>query len=99
MDALFGIPMQTIMFVLLAVFAVSMLTMAWIFLSNRVMFKMGLRNLPRRGPADRSCRNRPDAGDADHHRLVHDGRHDRLLDQQRRLTTTAAERPQHQLPR
>jgi putative ABC transport system permease protein len=37
------------MFVLLAVFAVAMLCMAWVFLSNRVMFKMGLRNLPRRG--------------------------------------------------
>jgi putative ABC transport system permease protein len=49
MEALFGIPMQTIMFVLLAIFAVSILSMVYIFLSNRVMFKMGLRNVPRRG--------------------------------------------------
>jgi len=49
MKELFGIPMQGIMFVLLAIFAVSMLSMAWVFISNRVMFKMGLRNLSRRG--------------------------------------------------
>jgi putative ABC transport system permease protein len=49
MEALFGIPMRIIMFVLLGIFAVSMLSVAYIFLSNRVMFKMGLRNLPRRG--------------------------------------------------
>jgi putative ABC transport system permease protein len=36
------------MYVLLVIFAVSMLSMAYIFVSNRVMFKMGLRNLPRR---------------------------------------------------
>jgi putative ABC transport system permease protein len=49
MKELFGIPMQTIMFVLLAIFALSMLSMVWVWFSNRVMFKMGLRNLPRRG--------------------------------------------------
>jgi putative ABC transport system permease protein len=49
MEALFGIPMQAIMLVLLGMFAVSILTVAYIFLSNRVMFKMGLRNVPRRG--------------------------------------------------
>ena len=49
MDALFGIPMQTIMFVLVGIFALSMLSVGYVFFANRVMFKMGLRNLPRRG--------------------------------------------------
>src|SRR3990172_2507696 len=49
MQALFGIPMSTIMFVLLGIFAISMASVAYIFFANRVMFKMGLRNLPRRG--------------------------------------------------
>jgi putative ABC transport system permease protein len=49
MEELFGIPMQTIMYVLLGIFAVSMLSVGYIFVANRVMFKMGLRNLPRRG--------------------------------------------------
>jgi len=49
MEALFGIPMQTIMFVLVGIFAVSMLSVGYVFFANRVMFRMGLRNLPRRG--------------------------------------------------
>jgi putative ABC transport system permease protein len=49
MKELFGIPMQSIMIVLVVIFAVSMLSMAYIYFSNKVMFKMGLRNLPRRG--------------------------------------------------
>ena len=49
MDALFGIPMTTIMYVLLGIFAVSILSVGYVALRNRVMFKMGLRNLPRRG--------------------------------------------------
>jgi putative ABC transport system permease protein len=49
MNALFGIPMQTIMIVLLGVFALSMMSVGYVFFANRVMFRMGLRNLPRRG--------------------------------------------------
>ncbi|MEX1253408.1 MAG: FtsX-like permease family protein [Dehalococcoidia bacterium] len=49
MQEVFGIPMSTIMFVVVAIFALSLLSVAYIFISNRVMFKMGLRNLPRRG--------------------------------------------------
>ena len=49
MDSLFGLPMTLLMQVLLGIFAVSILSVAYIFLRNRVMFKMGLRNLPRRG--------------------------------------------------
>ncbi|MEO8456966.1 MAG: FtsX-like permease family protein, partial [Chloroflexota bacterium] len=49
MNALFGLSMTTIMYVLLAFFAVSIASVAWIVLRNRTMFKMGLRNVPRRG--------------------------------------------------
>ena len=49
MDELFGLSMNVIMFVLVGIFAVSMLSVAFIALQNRTMFKMGLRNLPRRG--------------------------------------------------
>ncbi|MEX2247755.1 MAG: FtsX-like permease family protein [Dehalococcoidia bacterium] len=49
MKELFGIPMDVIMIVLVALFAVSVAAVATIFVSNRTMFKMGLRNLPRRG--------------------------------------------------
>jgi putative ABC transport system permease protein len=41
--------MDTIMVVLLAVFAVSLASVALIFLRSGVMFRMGLRNIPRRG--------------------------------------------------
>jgi putative ABC transport system permease protein len=49
MDSLFGIPMSAIMLVMLALFAVCMIGFAAIFFSNRTMFRMGLRNIPRRG--------------------------------------------------
>jgi putative ABC transport system permease protein len=48
MDALFGIPMNTIMIVLLAMLAVSLGTVAYVALRNRIFFMMGLRNIPRR---------------------------------------------------
>jgi putative ABC transport system permease protein len=48
MDALFGIPMNTIMIVLLAALAVSLTTVAYVALRNRIFFLMGLRNIPRR---------------------------------------------------
>lgn len=49
MDALFGLSMQTIMTVLLGIFAVALASVGYVALTNRTMFKMGLRNLPRRG--------------------------------------------------
>lgn len=49
MNELFGLSMTTIMQVLVVIFGLSIASVAYIFLRNRVMFKMGLRNLPRRG--------------------------------------------------
>jgi putative ABC transport system permease protein len=49
MNELFGLSMTTIMLVLVALFAVAIASVAFIFFSNRLMFRMGLRNLPRRG--------------------------------------------------
>src|SRR6266542_2934681 len=49
MNELFGLSMSIIMYVLLAIFCVCIAAVAMIFLTNRVMFKMGLRNIPRRG--------------------------------------------------
>jgi len=49
MKALFGVPMGDIMLVLAALFAVSLAGVAFIYLTNRVMFRMGVRNLRRRG--------------------------------------------------
>ena len=48
MDALFGIPMNTIMYVLLALLAISLGAVAYVALRNRIFFMMGLRNIPRR---------------------------------------------------
>lgn len=48
MNELFGIPMTAIMWVLLAVFFLCLAAVAAIFLANRTMFRIGLRNIPRR---------------------------------------------------
>ncbi|HUS81967.1 MAG TPA: FtsX-like permease family protein [Dehalococcoidia bacterium] len=48
MNSLFGIPMNDIMIVLVALLAVSLGTIVFIALRNRVMFLIGLRNIPRR---------------------------------------------------
>lgn len=48
MDSLFGLSMTTIMLVLLALFAACLGTVAVIALTNRVMFRLGLRNVGRR---------------------------------------------------
>jgi putative ABC transport system permease protein len=48
-DKLFGIPMTSIMVVLVAIFAVGVASVAFVAVTNRHMFVMGLRNLPRRG--------------------------------------------------
>jgi len=48
MNELFGIPMTTIMWALLVVFGACLVAVAAIFLTNRTMFRVGLRNIPRR---------------------------------------------------
>jgi len=48
MDALFGIPMNTIMIVLLVLLGISLSAVVAIFIRNRILFMMGLRNIPRR---------------------------------------------------
>ncbi len=53
MSELFGLSMSTIMVVLVALFALSTLATAVMFLSGRIMMRMGLRNIRRR-PAQSS---------------------------------------------
>jgi putative ABC transport system permease protein len=48
MDAMFGLSMNTIMFVLLVLVGIALSTVLWVFLRNRIIFMMGLRNIPRR---------------------------------------------------
>ena len=48
MEDLFGVKMQWIMYVLLAVFIPSLAVIGFMGLRNRVMLKMALRNIPRR---------------------------------------------------
>ena len=48
MNELFGIPMTTITTALVALLAVCLLAVAWIGVRRPVIFKMGIRNIPRR---------------------------------------------------
>src|SRR3990170_4201979 len=48
MDSLFGISMNAIMIVLVALLAVSLAAVMLVFVRNRIIFMMGLRNIPRR---------------------------------------------------
>ncbi len=48
MEKIFGIPMTSIMFALLAAFGLCLGVGAWILLRHRIIFRMGLRNVPRR---------------------------------------------------
>ncbi|MCH8815226.1 MAG: FtsX-like permease family protein [Chloroflexi bacterium] len=48
MDALFGVSMTLIMFILLGVLALSFASIGFVVIRSRVMFIMGLRNIPRR---------------------------------------------------
>ena len=48
MSELFGVSMTIIMFVLLGLLALAAATVGWILLTNRVMFFIGVRNIPRR---------------------------------------------------
>ncbi|MCH7810545.1 MAG: FtsX-like permease family protein, partial [Chloroflexi bacterium] len=48
MDSMFGLSMNLIMFVLLGLLAITLGAALIIFLRNRIVFLMGLRNIPRR---------------------------------------------------
>ncbi|MEJ7652002.1 MAG: hypothetical protein WKH64_00890 [Chloroflexia bacterium] len=48
MTTLFGINLEQLMYVLLGVFGAAMLVLALLALRNPVVFKMGVRNVPRR---------------------------------------------------
>ena len=48
MDSLFGIPMNSIMVIMIVLLAICVATVAFTALRNRVMFLVGLRNIPRR---------------------------------------------------
>src|SRR5215216_6246880 len=48
MDEIFGVPMSGIMIALLAMLALCLLTVAWVAWRRPVIFKMGMRNIPRR---------------------------------------------------
>src|SRR4051794_7758078 len=48
MTDLFGLSLNLVMYVLLALLAVSLGSIVFVALRNRIMFKMGIRNLPRR---------------------------------------------------
>src|SRR5581483_2739099 len=48
MTELFGVSLELIMWVLLACLAVALLSVSLVALRNRVMFRIGIRNIPRR---------------------------------------------------
>src|ERR687895_2369894 len=48
MNDIFGIPMAGIMTVLLAALALCLLSVAWVAWRRPVIFKLGVRNIPRR---------------------------------------------------
>src|SRR3990172_5067328 len=48
MNALFGIPMKTVMLVLIGALAVCLASVGYVVLRIRIMFFIGLRNIPRR---------------------------------------------------
>jgi putative ABC transport system permease protein len=48
MNKLFGVPLSTIALVMAILFAICLMAVVVIWLSNRTMFRIGLRNIPRR---------------------------------------------------
>lgn len=48
MESIFGVPMNTIMAVMLVLLAVALSSVVWVALRQRIFFVMGLRNIPRR---------------------------------------------------
>ena len=61
MEELFGISMNIIMVVLLAIVLPAMAVVAVMAWRNRIMLKMGLRNIPRRRCPDRPHHRRNNA--------------------------------------
>src|SRR3954467_103359 len=48
MNEIFGVSMSMIMVVLIVLLAICLITVAWVALRRRVIFKIGVRNIPRR---------------------------------------------------
>jgi putative ABC transport system permease protein len=48
MENIFGTPVTSIMLVLLVIFGLCMLAAIWIAIRHRIVFRMGVRNIPRR---------------------------------------------------
>src|SRR5215208_687503 len=48
MSEIFGVPMSGTMVVLLILLGLCLATVAWVALRRRVIFKLGIRNIPRR---------------------------------------------------
>src|SRR3970040_1370728 len=48
MDALFGIPMNTVMLALVGALGVCLASVGYVVVRNRIMFFIGIRNIPRR---------------------------------------------------
>src|SRR6478672_5567481 len=48
MTNMFGVPMNSIMYVLVFLLVVSVSTLVFIYFRNRVLFRLGVRNIPRR---------------------------------------------------
>ena len=63
MDELFGIPTKQLTLVLLGVFAVGALILAFLAVRDRTSFRMAVRNIPPPQDADHPHRGGPDAGD------------------------------------
>src|SRR5438093_7126300 len=48
MSEIFGVPMSSIMTVLVVLLILCLLSVAWVALRRPVIFKLGIRNIPRR---------------------------------------------------
>src|SRR3954453_19729908 len=48
MTNMFGVPMNSIMYALVFLLVISVSTLVFIYLRNRVLFRLGVRNIPRR---------------------------------------------------
>lgn len=48
MTNMFGVPMNSIMYALVFLLVISVSTLVFIYLRNRVLFRLGIRNIPRR---------------------------------------------------
>ena len=48
MDEMFGLSMNVILYVLLGILGVCLCSVLYVLLRNRIMFQMGVRNIPRR---------------------------------------------------